>query len=47
LWGVPRADRAHPGVQSIFNQIAAGYERVVTSPRGHAQLYRYKPAPAR
>lgn len=45
LWGVARADRAHPGVQSIFSQLAAGYELAFTSPQGNAQLYHCKPGP--
>jgi hypothetical protein len=47
LWGVPRADRSNANVRSISDQLAAGYDRVCTSPQGNAQLYRRKAQPAR
>jgi hypothetical protein len=40
LWQVPRTDRRHPAMRSLWRQLRTGYERVWVSQRGFAELYR-------
>lgn len=42
LWGLEPDQEAHPGIRSLVNTVAAGWDLIRVSPGGRARLYRAK-----